>query len=489
MADRSDILSILESIETMFKVCQSVLNGYTQASLLLSITTEAEMLLLKLRVMKQRWNVHLPFKEASNVNFYDWSKKIEQMSQAIGGVEEAGDNENSLDEYCPSKHYLLDLYECLDESPSRTGGAPYYADLNVGKFISEQTRIRKQIVRKWNVYRAKFNELVVSELDNDIGDVLRPIADGCANVRKTCHTVLRDLSSTLYDLYDTPRGNISRDQFARLAERVLEEDEYGGGKAKSTVEHEVNGEKNNCPEDQWEEHREENIKISLDLIKDLKLGNKVFSFLGRDKTIFDNPAGLGRFRWSVRNNISIPDLSNLLEQLYTIAYLSKDREQQAVAVEVATAQSSKPVSKGADAVYRKRSNSKPQRPRLPNFFNEKLAANKSAVDRYYETLHHCGFFIGRSLLEHEKRDPDMRCYDGWKWKHLREAFVKLGFFKADSSKKGFAEHLADVFPYFEATNIQRGFNSRGGYIDPNATQRIITDMVHEFETVKELMSE
>lgn len=45
--DKSDILSILESIETMFEVYQKVLNIYTQTSLMLSMTTEAEMLILK----------------------------------------------------------------------------------------------------------------------------------------------------------------------------------------------------------------------------------------------------------------------------------------------------------------------------------------------------------------------------------------------------------------------------------------------------------
>ena len=57
--DNSDLLSILQSIESMFEVCQKVVNGYTQAALMLSITTEAEMLLLKLQVMEERWKVHL----------------------------------------------------------------------------------------------------------------------------------------------------------------------------------------------------------------------------------------------------------------------------------------------------------------------------------------------------------------------------------------------------------------------------------------------
>lgn len=483
--DKSDIKSILESIESMFEVCKKVFNSYTQSALMLSIATEAEMLLLKLRVMEERWKVHLPFKEASNVDFYLWSKKIEQMAQAIGGADAAADSEYSLDEYCPSKHFMLDLYECLDESPSHNGGAAYYADPNVSKFIAEQTRIRRQIIRKWNHYRIQFSGLVARELDEHIGDVLKPLADRCVNIKMTCYTILRDLSTALYNLYDTPKGNISRDQFTRLAERVVSEDEYGGRKAMDTVEHEVNEAKNNTPEDQWDARREDEIRVSLELIKDLKLGNKVFSFLGRDKTMLDNSAGLGRFLWSVRRDISNNDLYNLIELLYRMAYLTKEREQASVAEPVV--QPTQSESKDAVAVYNNRLSTKPRSPRLPNFFSERLTGNEDAVKCYYKTLHHCGFYIGRTLLEHEKKNEDTSCYTGWKWKHLREAFVKLDIIKTDSSKKGFAEHLSAVFPCLEATNIQRGFNSRGGYTDPVATKRIIADMVSEFKEVADLM--
>lgn len=213
----------------------------------------------------------------------------------------------------------------------------------------------------------------------------------------------------------------------------------------------------------------------------------MFNYLGRDKTMLDNPAGMGRFLWSVRHNISRSDLNNLFELLYRIAYLSKDRELQTVVEQSATPEQPQPEPKDAEGVYRKRKATTLQKPSLPKFFNEKLASNETAVDCFYETLHHCGFHIGRTLLPTEKEDAEQRCYEGWKWSHLREAFIRLDFFKADSSKKGFAEYLADVFPYLSATNIQRGFNSRGGYVDTNATRRIIQEMVNEFEDVVDVM--
>ena len=78
--DKSTVLSLLESIERIYLSCQSVLNTYSQTTLMLSVAIEAQMLLMKLRMMKDRWRCHLPFKEASTVDFYDWGKKVEEMA-------------------------------------------------------------------------------------------------------------------------------------------------------------------------------------------------------------------------------------------------------------------------------------------------------------------------------------------------------------------------------------------------------------------------
>lgn len=487
LTDKSDILSILESIDSMFEIYQNVFNSYTQDALMLAITTEAEMLLLKLNVMVERWKVHLPFKEATTINFYSWGKKIMQMANAIGEDELAGDSDMELKQYCPTKHFLLDLYECLDESSSGKGSAPYFADPDVIKFVNEQAKLQAKIKKKWGDYRFKISALVPHKLDDRLNGVFQPMANHEDDIRTTCYTVLRKLSAVLYELYDTPRGKISHDQFARLAQRVMEEKEYGV--PKQAVEHEVKEKKNAIPEDQWEAYCEGEIKAAIDLIKEMKLESKVFGYLGRDKTILENPAGFGRYLWSVRNDISKVDLRNLIELLYRVAYLGMDREQQADE-ELAVADDAVAARpKDAEGILRERKAARLFKPRLPNFFDRRLAGNKAAIERYYATLHHCGFYIGRALTKAEKNDPDERCYEGWKWKHLREAFVKLGFIRADSPKKGFADHLADVFSFLVSTSVQRGFNDRGGYNDSNATYRIITDMVSEFKEVADLMDD
>lgn len=489
---QSDVLSSLESIDTMFEACQSVLNIYTQATLMLSITTEAKMLQLKLQVMKDRWNYHLPFKEACTVDFYDWGKKVKRMSLWMTGSDEAGKRNDTLPEYCPSKHFMLDFYTLLPENKPTDENPAYYRVSDTAQLIANHEKIRKDISKRWPDYKARFSQVVVDSLgDRFIADMLQPLAERSLTIAMTCGEVLMSLSKTLLDLHEMPKEVIKRDQFVRLAERVVNEPEYGGPEAQKAASRYVVKLKNETPEEDWPRRREDDINASGDLISEMKYGGLVFRYLSHNYHIKGNYAGFGRFLNTFRKDITETDLGNLLEELFRIRYLLDDKEQQEARDKEQEAQAAAAIqaapSKGAEAVYSRWAAVKPQKPDLPKFFDKRLTGNSEAVEEYYRVLHHCGFFIGRTLTAEEKRDRDRRCYDGWKWKYLRDAFVKLGFIKGGSPKKGFAEHLTEVFPYLVATNIQRGFNDRGGYTDDNTKDSIITAMIHEFEDVKTLM--
>jgi hypothetical protein len=333
--------------------------------------------------------------------------------------------------------------------------------------------------------------MVVDQLgDPVVADLLRPITGCNMAISTTCGEVLKDLAKALYELYEMPKDVIKKDQFVRLAERVVNEPEYGGSKAQSDARREVNNLKNTTPEEDWPRRIEEEINASGNRISDMKYGSMVLRYLSHNYNINNNYGGLGRFLNTFRRDISETELNNLMKQLFRIIYLREDKEQLEAAreEEQVSAQPNAGSRKDARAIFNERKTTKPCTPKLPNFFSEKLANNAAALECYYATLHHCGFYIGRTLLKQEKKDPESSRYEGWKWKHLREAFVKLDFIAADSPKKGFAKHIAAVFPCLEFTNIQRGFNSRGGYYeDEKASKRIISDIIAEFQPVKDLM--
>ena len=110
-----------------------------------------------------------------------------------------------------------------------------------------------------------------------------------------------------------------------------------------------------------------------------------------------------------------------------------------------------------------------------------------AVNKYYEVLHRCGFYIGRTLLREEKRDKEARQYTGWKWRHLMDAYLNMGFIRRDFTKKGFANHIASVFPYVTADSVLRSLSSRSAYDNKDADRRYVSEIEYEFKPVTDLM--
>lgn len=483
---KSDILSLLQSIDNMFVACQHVLNSYTQTTLLLSIALEAQMLLMKLQVMKDRWSVHLPFKEACMVDFLDWSKKVKEMSQKLGAFDNDEEAGGPFLEFCPSKHFMLDLMALSLENASMDGSEVYYRETDITRFLANEEKLRKQISRSWDSYRSKLSHKVAEKVDQRIGRVLEPIGQQAGSIRAMCAEVLHLLSEELNQLYEQIYRKIPSDMFERLAERVCDELEYGGRKAKLSAHHDVEDIKNKTPDQDWARRRDEEISVSIEIIGEMKYGSRILDHLGEKCDIRNNLHKLGKCLYGIRKDIGKQELSDLIEHLYRICYLREDKErEEAMAVEQSDLDAI-PNAKDARAVYEKRRAVQPCRPHLPLFFKSCLLDNEAATCKFYDVLHHCGFYVGRALLDCEKRDSDIRIYENWKWKHFREAFINLGFIKSDSTKKGFAEFLASVFPYLSAENVQRGFSSRGGYEDKEAYHRIVKEIEYEFQSVKEL---
>ena len=485
--DRSNVLSLLNSIDGMCDACQYVLNTYTQTTLMLAITTEAKMLLMKLQVMKDRWNYHLPFKEACGVDFYDWSKRFDEVSRWMRGNDESGKPAESIPEYCPSKHFMLDLYTLLPENKPAKGTAAYYTETNATKLIAFQEKNRKHIAKNWKDYRPKFSDLVIDALeDKAIGEMLRPLAKQNSAICMSCSEVLQQLSKVLAELHDMPKGEIDNDQFTLLAERVVNEPK--GVKAQNMALRDFNTMKNTTPEDEWPHRRDDEIKATSELLGEMKYGGRLYRFLGNTYIINGHYAGFGRFLNSFRKEICEEELNNIIELLFRIQYLREDMEHQESA-ELEEAKPDEPIATAKDAlsVYQRRKASSPHRPTFSYIFTDALVGNMDAINKYYEILHHCGFYIGRTLLSKEKKDKETKRYEGWKWMHLREAFVKLGILRSDNTKKGFAEHLAKVFPFLTEDSVLRGLNGRSVYKNKAMDERIVSDIVEEFGPVKELL--
>lgn len=495
--DKADLLSLLQVVERLYESYTTVLNSHTQNALLLSLILEAQTLLDKLRVMNKRWRFHLPFKEACTVKFFDWSKKIERMSLDLDESGKDNDTDRPASEYCPSKHFVLDLYENLREKDSGSDYEPYYRETNIRTFLGRQNEIRKQITGNWSSYKAQFSDATAREVNRYVGDIVIPLSRKSDVIRQTCSDVLRQLSVELNQLDNILTGVFSHDQLIRLTERVINESDYGCGKAKQAARRYIAEIKNTNPEEEWAELFELEIQVSLEKIGALKYGNSVTRFIGESNKLEGHYRGFGRFLHGCRHDITEEDLYELMEQLYRIQYVREEIEQQKAAQKVAEEEERETRAdapevksdaasshKSASEIYKIRTTVKPARPKLPSFFSRGLSADEEATARFYDILHRIGFYIGRPFLPQEMKHPEISCYKGWKWKHLRDALSELGITSPAATQQGMADYLQAVFPYLRADSIKRGFNNKGiNKEDPRITERIVSDIKNEFRPV------
>lgn len=267
--DISNVLSLLKSIERIYNLCQDVLNTYAKRALMLSLVIEAYMLLLKLRVMRERWQYHLPFKEACKVKFDKWGKKIEKMGNSFSDYENGGDSE-PIDEYCPSKHFLLDLYDALPENTEEEGYSPYYKETIISHFLARQDKMRQDIADLWqSYYKQRFSDYVVTKLQKEEGLELDLLRDDDEAIADACYEVLLDLSAELYKLNELIEPDIQPEQFVRLAERVFYESDYAGREARKSARHDVKQWQNKTPKNRREVSRKGEIDTSIKIISEM----------------------------------------------------------------------------------------------------------------------------------------------------------------------------------------------------------------------------
>lgn len=472
--DRSDVKSILENIENMYLACLNVLNTYTQTTLMLAITIEAKMLQMKLSVMKERWTKHLPFKEASTVDFFDWGKKIERMSRSLAGPEESSETDQVFTEYCPSKHFMLDLYSMLPENVESPDTPIYYSELDINRLISSQEKILKLITKKWPEYKYKLSDLVAQKVNPRVGGLLQPLADRSINIRMTCCEELQQLSASLYELYDMPKGVIQRDQFARLAERVVNEENYGGRKAQQSARRDVDNLKNTTPEEEWEQRREAEINATIEFINELKYGRQVFTFLGHNHDINGRYAGLGKFFNSIRRDISIEELTLLIEYLYRIHFLLEDKYQSA---------STDAPQPSTNLVTPKSGITNPVIS-LPMFFTHAMRTNSQATDLLLDGLRKAGPYMACNLTKQQREQPEAKPYVDWKWNHLMQVFTDFGIINEKTKQTDFAEFLANLLPGRKTGNILQSMYRNSDNRDPD----ILADVKSAFRPVKRLIT-
>ena len=477
-SDRSDVLSLLTTITDMFHASRNTLNEYSRTSLLQSIAIEGQMLLMKLRTMYERWQTHLPFKEACGVDFYEWTKQIDNMCQQIDIKEES--SVKKIDAYCPSKHFLLDLYAMLPKG-GQEEAEPYYKETSIPEFIHTQERMRKTISSRWPEYRHRLSEHTLKAANARKIVDLNTFYNNSDDIQILCHSVLLDLTTELSRLSDMSLRVIKGDEYARLAERIVYEPEYEGQKARREAQTYFSKWKNGMPEEQADAERKYEIDIAVNLISELKYGR----FLGRYVHLKDDMQrqmkGIGKFLYTYRLDISIDELRHLMELLYRIHFFLEDER------------NSKPEGikqEDVKTIFEEaQPSASPSRVEeekilidLPTFFDHSIRAHVDASIAVVKKLRLAGKYMGRNLTKKEKELPEARPYVRWMWHYLMQALKEMGIIDMKTTQVEFSDFMAQLLDR-KKENIRQSIYRNCDKKNPS----VIEDIKDEFREVRNMM--
>lgn len=108
--NKSDILVILENIDQMLQCFTKMVNGYARNIQGVAIAVEAQALAQKLRLAAERWQYWLPFKEACDVNFNWWEKRMEYWCDFVIGCDDKKKNYDDIQKFTPDTDFFIDQY-------------------------------------------------------------------------------------------------------------------------------------------------------------------------------------------------------------------------------------------------------------------------------------------------------------------------------------------------------------------------------------------
>ena len=459
--DSSDLLSMLNVIKQLYDVSRIVLNSHSAAAILVSLAVEVQTLLTKLRAMRKRWEVHLPFKEASTVDFVNWSKWAGQLATTIA----SSDCRTCLNPSAavPSSHSLLDLYHEAAQALAENTDTVDLTDPRelLQHHASMQTALNSQ--------REKCMETISQMISGQFAESqeikITAFCDLTA-VRNCCSDLLMQLAEELDLLHEQQVKIFSPKDYERLADRILYESEYEGQIARREARDAMHNWRNGVPEGKLDESRKEQIELTKEEIRRTKHGVKLEQYVNLDADFSNQRSAFGRFLFNRRRDITRAELRQLIHLVYCVYYYQTDALQEA----------EKPAYIPAAT-----SSEEPETwPPLPVEFQQQLRDCQVAVNSLYCTLKRVEPYINNSGASAPGSTPELCAkYKDWTWYHIQAGFEELGFLPKNSSKSAFANFIHGVFSHRTVESVQRSTYRNSNTNSPN----IVADVVKEFKPV------
>ena len=176
--NKSDILVILENIDQMLQCFTKMVNGYARNIQEVAIAVEAMTLAQKLRLAACRWEHKLPFKEACDVDFKEWEKRMDYWCDFVSGEDIEKRNNVDIQDFTPETDFFIDQYYygmCLEFQKEieerKESFSPFYEMKDAESFYCKILEYREDIDRDYMSVKEDIDKNAVTELILDIADV------------------------------------------------------------------------------------------------------------------------------------------------------------------------------------------------------------------------------------------------------------------------------------------------------------------------------
>jgi len=211
---QSDLCIILDNLEAMFACYLNMASHKAREAWMLAMSIEVAMVTMKLRAMRERWKVYLPFQEVIDVRFGERKKRVESWLPVLG--DESVDTELLYDELIPDVGYLLDLMGCPVE-PIKQGLSA--DDLKVA--VVSYCRKVDKLLRTCDV--EDWEKQAMSRVETNL-QVLISKFDSEDATREVCVLTIRALAEELNELEEFFWSDLKEEQFMVLANRLMHRD-------------------------------------------------------------------------------------------------------------------------------------------------------------------------------------------------------------------------------------------------------------------------
>lgn len=213
-SESSDLSQLLDNLQLMVITYMGAASSKARKAWMVMFGIEVSFITLKLRAMRKRWQVYLPFHEVIDVNF---EKRLDEVETWLNLFGEGQDEEMS--EYVESvldTGYLLDLMG-FDVEPIKPGLSSDELKAAVQTYCKKVDKLlKRQSVANWE-------ELAMNRVELNVHELIDRL-DAFENVCAVCRGCVRALADELRALEDFFSSELKEEQFMVLANRLMHRD-------------------------------------------------------------------------------------------------------------------------------------------------------------------------------------------------------------------------------------------------------------------------